>query len=465
MPRPLDYLLERLLPKREQTPTALRRTTRSVPSELLARLKLRPYDQQLVDTFLPNRLAREKGWGIFDDMLGDAQVAANSTIKRYAPISNGWQVVPPNNTRPAAEIAQFCRDCLGDFEHTVEEACGEVLISTFTGMTISELLFRYESSGMYRGKIMLKDIQTRPPSVVDVSLDESGDVRGVISATSGNGWADEVLLPKWKFIIHTWHGRYGSPYGRGDGIAVYKHWWNKDFLLRAWAIYMDRFGAPAMWGQESPDMSNEDYARFEKMLEDFQHEGWILTPPDWKIEFIQAPGGANNGDAFRSAIEWHDTQIAKAILGSSLSTDQPVTGLGLGGAGVAATHADTRDLLLTQVKRAAETSIMTRQVLRRLVILNYGLDAARQHTPRMIFNPPDLEQMSALADILTKLAQGGFIDPTEPWIRERLHLPSREEVQTDVQAAELEDAEHKKKVNEALGFAPNGQPVTEGEDS
>lgn len=455
----IEKLISRVLPSQPaaREPFSTRRTTRSMPPELLARLKIKPFDQQLVETFMPSRLAREKGWGIFEDMLGDAQVSSVTTIKRYAPISNGYQIVAPDNSTAAAEIAQFSRDCLNSYDHTVEESVGEVLLSTFTGLSISESIYRYESSGVYKGKLMLQDIQNRPPSVVDVALDDSGSIKGVIAATDGYGWNDNDILPAWKFIIHTWHGRYGSPYGRGDGVAVYKHWWSKDFLLRAWAIYMDKFGAPALWGKEGPDMSQQDIENFQGMLEDFQHEGWILTPPDWNLEFVQAPGGGSNGDAFRAAIEWHDQQIAKAVLGSSLTTDQPSTGMGLNSGGLANAHQDTRDLLLAQVKRAAETSIMGRQVLRRLVALNYGAEAARLYTPKIVFNPPNLEQMQTLSTILSTLATGGFISPDEPWIREQLHLPSRQEVKDDVQTTELEDADHQKKVQQKLGFQPPAQ--------
>ena len=115
----IEKLISRVLPSQPaaREPFSTRRTTRSMPPELLARLKIKPFDQQLVETFMPSRLAREKGWGIFEDMLGDAQVSSVTTIKRYAPISNGYQIVAPDNSTAAAEIAQFSRDCLNSYDH------------------------------------------------------------------------------------------------------------------------------------------------------------------------------------------------------------------------------------------------------------------------------------------------------------------------------------------------------------
>ena len=49
-----------------------------------------------------------------------------------------------------------------NMKKTLEEIVGQVLESTFTGLSISETLYRVECRGTHKNQIMLADVQTRP---------------------------------------------------------------------------------------------------------------------------------------------------------------------------------------------------------------------------------------------------------------------------------------------------------------
>ncbi|WP_162393938.1 phage portal protein family protein [Deinococcus kurensis] len=423
-------------------------TTHSVPNMLLSRLKVQPYDPKVLDLFMPDSIARAKGWQVFEEMQDDAQVRAVTTIKRYGPISTGWQLSAANDTPLAVKIADEIRDNFMNMDKTLEETVGQILESTFTGLSISEMLWRYETSGVYKGHFMLTDVQTRPPSVVDVNFDPTGKVIGILQSDSFGAWDTSTPgMHPFKFVVHTWQGRYGSPYGRGDGRAVYKHWWSKDFLMRAMAIYMDKYGAPSIVGRQAPNMSEAEMDDFLSLMRDIQHEGYALLPPNWDFEWVFPPGGSGNAQAYQSVIDWHDGMIAKAVLGSTLTTDQPTSGLGLGGGAVANVHADTRDLLLRKVKQDAEVVIVTRQLIKRMVRINYGREAAQTLCPKFTFAPPDLKDMGDLSKILQSLVTAQIISPNEPWIRERLQIPAHEEVHDDTAQVEVQQQEHQNNLN------------------
>ena len=415
----------------------LQAVTRSAPIELLTRIRQRPFDPKLIELFSQDSLARQKGWGLYEMMLDDAQVRAVTTIKRYAPTSNGWKINPADTSSEAIAIADFTRDNLLDLNSTLENITGQILESTFTGLSISESVYRVEKHGKYKGKILLSDVQTRPPSMIDVDFDASGKVVGILRADSYGSWEDVGVSP-FKFVVHTWDGRYGSPYGRGDGRAVYKHWWAKDFLMRAWALYIDKFGSPSIIGRQTPNMSQEELHGFEELLKNVQHEGYSILPAEWQIDWLFPPGGGGNAQAFLTAIEWHDSMIAKAVLGSTLSTDE---NRGTGSFAQAKVHADTRDLLLRRVKTEAETTIVTNQIIKRLVRMNFGREAAQTLCPKFQFSPPDLSEMQDLATIIGGLVTNKVVSAEEPWIRERLYIPAHEEVHEETQKVASANAE------------------------
>jgi hypothetical protein len=440
-----------------------RAQTTSIPKGLFYRLRARPYDPKLIDLFLPDSLARERGWQVYENMLDDAQVQANNTVKNFSPLSAGYVINAADDTPLAKEIADLCRDNLESMERPLTKLLGQdILLSTFMGMSISEMIWRYEETGKYKGKVLLTDVQTRPPSVVDLQFDDTGKILGVVQIGISGAWVaglDTPGLNPFKFIIHTWRGRYGSPYGRGDGRAVYAHWWAKDFLTRSWSGYMDRFGAPSLQGMATDSMSQEESTQFLEYLQAIQHQGVAVLPPGWNVEWLAAPGGAGNGQAFLDAIQWHDSQISKAILGSTLTTDTPTNPVGMGGSAMAGAHADTRDLILGIVRGEAEDAIVRRQMMHRIVRLNYGLDVARTLTPKISFNPPDITNSTALSAIVAQLITAGVIDATEPWIRERLFLPEWKDVADAVKERQVENAKNQGDVNEAKGLNPDGSFV------
>lgn len=452
----LDTLTRFVTPKpRKLTGQDLvQNTTVSVPQGLLGQLRIQPYNPQLLDLFRPNRLAREQGWGVIENMLEDSQVRANSAIKRGAPCSKGWSLTnKTEGDRQAQEITQFVQDNFTELERPLELITFDFLESTWTGLSISEQLWRREKRGMYKNKLMLSDIETRPPSMVDVRCDASGNVLGVITADDYGTWQDQQLISRFKFVIHTWQGRYGSPYGQGDAQAVYKHWWAKEFLLRAHSVYMDKYGAPSIIGRQSTQMSADDVDLFEELLRSVQHEGYALLPPDWSIDWLFPPGGGTNAQAFLDAMDWHDSRIALAMLGSSLSTNQNVGDTG--SFSQAQVHENTRDLILARVKREAE-QIMIRQVIKRLILLNYGRDASIKYCPKFEFSPQDLDDVTALVGLIVQLVTAGVIDPSEPWIRERLYLPPHADVADHVAKIAKSKAALQKDVNRIAGLQPPG---------
>jgi hypothetical protein len=148
--------------------------------------------------------------------------------------------------------------------------------------------------------------------------------------------------------------------------------------------------------------------------------GYVAVGPDGtKVQVIQASG---TGTAFTAAFDFWDKQIAKAVLGQTLATEE-----GQHQARAAAqVHKDVLDIVLKHVRRAVAVMIRN-DVLFHLVANNYGEEDARLYTPKVFVGPEsDDDWSSDVAGVsqLVTAAGGQFVKPDQyPYLWKKLGLP------------------------------------------
>ena len=221
-------------------------------------------------------------------------------------------------------------------------------------------------------------------------------------------------LPADKFIIYSYMPRYESPYGQSDLRAAYRHWWSKDIILRFYNRYLEKYGSPTAKGSYKRGTPRSQQDELLRVLDKIQQETAIVIPEDVKIELLEAQRGGEAG--FINALEFHDKQIAKAILGQTLTTDE---GQRVGSLALAKVHLQILRYQLEKLKRDLEEVVICEQLIRRLVDLNY----AGAGYPRFTLGSLEEKDLTALGDLIVKLINGGVISPEEGWIREELEIP------------------------------------------
>lgn len=152
-----------------------------------------------------------------------------------------------------------------------------------------------------------------------------------------------------------------------------------------------------------------------RVLDKIQQETALVVPEDVTIELLEAQRGGDAG--YLAAIEFHNKQIAKAILGQTLTSDE---GSRVGSLAMARVHMDVLRFYLEKLKRDLEETVMREQVVRRLVEINFGVDRC----PRFALGSLEEKDLELLGGLITKLIDGRVVEPTEPWIREYLGIPA-----------------------------------------
>ncbi len=362
----------------------------------------------------PDDLVGRKGYEIYDQMQTDAQVRACLTIKKLSVLNRGWQI-RPGGTKPEDErAAEFMRFAIEEMRGSILDVLFNALDALAKGFSIMEMNYKPIDEGPFAGTVGLESIKSKDPASFAFQTDEFLNVTGLKRVGLND---DGRELPREKFVIYSYMPAYESPYGSSDLRAAYKHWWSKDTLMRFLNLYLEKYGSPTAKGsykRGTPKQAQDDLLR---VLEKVQQETAIVIPDDIQVELMEAQRGGEAG--YLAALEFHDKQMAKAIVHQTLMTDE---GMRVGSFALAKVHLDVLKMCLRKVKRDLEESLMREQVMRPLVEFNFPAAAC----PIFSLGPVEDKDVEVLAGVITKLVSGELVSPDEAWIREYLGLPEKE---------------------------------------
>jgi phage gp29-like protein len=78
-------------------------------------------------SYSPDDLISQKGLAIYDEMQKDAQVRSCLNTKKFAVLSQGWDVQPASDDPQDMEVARFIKFCLEDMRGSVQDMLFKVL--------------------------------------------------------------------------------------------------------------------------------------------------------------------------------------------------------------------------------------------------------------------------------------------------------------------------------------------------
>lgn len=361
--------------------------------------------------YSPDDLVTRKGFAVYDEMQNDAQVRSCLNTRKFAVLSKGWNVRPSSDSPEDVRVARFVEFCLHDMKGSVPEMLFKVLDAVAKGFSICEINYKVIGGGPFDGMIGLASVKSKDPAEFGFDLDQFLNVRGL----THQGLSGQSRLPAEKFIVYTHMPVYELPHGQSDLRAAYKHWWSKEVILKFWNLYLEKFGMPTAKGTYRRGVPKDQQDELLRVLDKIQQETALVVPEDVTVELLEAQRRGEAG--YLAAIEFHNKQIAKAILGQTLSSDE---GSRVGSLALARVHMDVLRFYLERLKRDLEETVMREQLIRRLVAINFGTDRC----PLFTLGNLEEKDLELLGGLITKLIDGRVVEPTEPWIREYLGIPA-----------------------------------------
>jgi phage gp29-like protein len=313
-------------------------------------------------------------YATYAEMERDPMVQTALTIKRLAVLAAPWRVVPADSSSAARERADFV---LAQFE-TMEGSVGSILESTMdafrTGWSVQEMVMAPSE-----GRIALEAVRSKDPSLFGLQMDRFGRLTGLRLQVPGDAAVD---LPRAKFVVYANRSRFGRPKGLSDLDAAYPHFVAKRSLLGAWRVHLERFASPTVLAKYARGLSSDEQTRIFEALRDIEKHTTVVFPNE--IDVSTLGGHREQVSGFLDALEFHNREIARSILGQTLTTDE---GRRVGSLALGKVHLQVLLLQVAAVRAELADRVMTEQVIRPLVELNFGPG----QIPRFEFEPTPLE--------------------------------------------------------------------------
>ncbi len=370
----------------------------------------------------PDAVLVKNGADIYEKMMTDPQVRAAINTKRFALLARPWQVFPAEcsteTDRKAAEgahgfVLEALRSLKGpdgsnrDFRNTLFE----MMSAFYRGYSLAELIWTVCQEGEWRGKYRYAAIKFKNPKQIGFDLDPYLNLRAVTSWTPTEGYQ---RIPREKCLLYVYNQRDELPYGESDLKAVYRNWYCKRRIVEFWNIRLQRFGVPFAYanvGTGNDVMSQ----KVGSMLKEMQQDSSAVFPSNVKPELLETH--TDGGDAFLSALEWHNQQIATGILLQTLSSSE---GKRSGSLALGKVHFNILLYALECMKQDIESAVNS-QIIRPLIDFNFDMD--QRLYPRFSLGNVDEDDIAKLAEVMDVLLRHGVADSKEPVIREMFNLP------------------------------------------
>lgn len=398
---------------------------------LAEKLRRAPIDQELAISedslfrkfnlypYSPDRLIARKGFDIYEEMLRDDQIAQAVATRKTLMLSAGWRLEPASQDAKDLEVADFVDWTLrNEVEGSFEADLWEIAGAAELGWSIGEKVWRVIETGPHKGRIALGAYKSKNPRDFNIDRDEFDNIKpdGVIRITAPQLGQ---RLPADKFVIYSYRRRYEDVFGTSILRALYDLWWLKHVLKRAWGVSFERAGVPVAVAKYPAGMKEADQNKLFKLVKSIRFESAAILPKDVELNFVEAQ--RQGKDAMLEAIKHIDGQIAKTILGQTLTQEQGERG----SQALGAVHQNILGLYVAEFGRDLAIKAVDAQIVRDLVDFNFpGVTAY----PRFTFNPPMREEQAPRVNAFLAAVTAGTVRPTlkdEAEIRKALGFPER----------------------------------------
>lgn len=311
-------------------------------------------------TGLPNKT--------IEQMELDPMIQTALTTKRLACLSNEIKVVPADDSQRAIERAEFVRRAFERMEGTPHNILDSALDALARGWSVQELVFA-ES----QGKLWLQSVRPKMVSQFGMKISPYGAIKGLTLRTEDGR---DLELPRSKFVLYRNHPTAHRPKGQSDLEAVFPNWKAKVALSSAWRIHLERFASPTVLGKFQRGLPSDEQRSVLDALSNLADNTAIVYPGEIEIGLL---GGSREGGAgFLDAIDFHNREIARGILGETLTTDE---GRRVGSLALGKVHLQVLLLRVKALREELIDTVLNEQVVRPLMELNFGPG----HLPKCVF--------------------------------------------------------------------------------
>jgi len=284
-------------------------------------------------------------------MLRDSMVGTALSIKRLGVLSGPFRIVGQD----AARVA-FVEEAFARMEGSPAGVLNDAMSAFATGWSVLEPIYTFRDGRIWLQRVEPRDIDRFAPE-----FDDYGNLNGLRTLQP------EVRLPIERFIVYRYRATAKRPHGTGDLDSALPHYLAKRNLLEAWDRHLANFASPTMIGRVPRTVSQAEADMAFRALSRLRESAAITLPADIEIDHVGGETVASGG--FMEAIDFHNREIARCILGQTLTTDE---GRRVGSLALGKVHLQVLLMQLAALRRELADTVMTEQLIRPLIEANFG---------------------------------------------------------------------------------------------
>jgi len=360
-------------------------------------------------------------FGILNEYLGEVWADSDIPLNYYKEMVEKDETVAASleflafNTankigsyvHPDPQIQEFVRKALENMETPLENLITRMVVNALVyGFAVAEIVWKIDGD-----KYTIRKIEVIPSETLHAKVDNY-EITAFIQTTT----REKVVIPREKTIFI----KMGSGVlGQSSLRRAWRAYRFKSALFKFWAIAMERYSMPILYGQTTDA---------EKLVEDLKNlwmNGVIATDTATDIKLLEPK--VNIAGEFRDAIEYANQLIARSLLVPPLllSTER---------SGAYSLGRVQMNLFLSAVERLAK--IVSEALLNDLIqkIITYNFSNVAEFGSFLFRSQPSPEDMSRLALAFNQLVGAGVLDVNTDgdWIRSMLGAP-KQQVGTDTE--------------------------------
>lgn len=247
-----------------------------------------------------------KAFETYRELTSDAHLYANIQQRKAGIVSLEREIVPASND----PLSQYIADYLEN-ELDPDNIISQILNAPLYGFTVLEIVWTQVNlrSGEY---LLPLRIEEKPQEWFTFSLNNELLYRGE---------SDQPRpVPPNKFILIQNNATYMNPYGEKALSRCYYPVVFKRNGLDYWVSFTEKYGMPFIVGKQPRTATDEEADNLLTLLQDMPLNNVAVIPDDSSIEIISFPSGASI-DAYRTFLEFMNSEISKAVLTQTLTTE------------------------------------------------------------------------------------------------------------------------------------------------
>ncbi len=346
----------------------------------------------------------------FSNFLIDAHVGSCVQSRKSGVLSMDWELTHGENNK---QVTDFINDIFSWLD--MRKIINQILDAPLYGFQPLEIYWDYD--GNYLAPM---DVIGKPPWWFEFDKNRLCYFRNEADLNN------RIMLPRNKFIVIQHNDTYTNPYGESVLAKCYMPLIFKRGGFELWSLFIQKYGMPYIWAKVMSG-KQEDIDKVLTAIAALKQDGGISLPDSVELSILDSGSNSKSSDNYLQFIHFCNSEISKAILSQTLTTEQGSTG----SYAMSQTHLQVRDDVVASDAKLVESAF--NKLIEYIVELNF--ENVTNLPKFALFGELDADLNLAKRDQI--IFSSGFVKPTKEYLK-RHHNFKDDEIEM-IEKTEMND--------------------------